>query len=140
MHEIVQKIKRWTQTPEIITVAIIVLVGLASFGLGRLSALESKREPVRILRAQVAEENVKHPMSNISREGANESSSSGLQLPTSNFQSGGQLVGSKNGTKYHFPWCSGAERIKEENKKWFDSIAAARAAGYSPAANCKGLE
>lgn len=52
---------------------------------------------------------------------------------------GGQLVGSKNGTKYHYPWCSGAERIKEENKIWFQSAEEAKRAGYTPAANCPGL-
>ncbi|MFH1608762.1 MAG: hypothetical protein ABH951_01935, partial [Patescibacteria group bacterium] len=51
----------------------------------------------------------------------------------------GLLVGSKNGTKYHYPWCSGALRIKEENKVWFNSMEEARQAGYTPAANCKGL-
>lgn len=48
-------------------------------------------------------------------------------------------VASKNGTKYHLPWCSGALRIKEENKVWFASKAEAEAAGYEPAANCKGI-
>jgi len=51
----------------------------------------------------------------------------------------GTLVASKNGTVYHFPWCSGAQRINEENKIWFTSQEEAQAAGYRPAANCKGL-
>jgi hypothetical protein len=51
-----------------------------------------------------------------------------------------QLVGSKNGTKYHLVTYPGAKQIKEENKVYFDSIESARAAGYTPAANCKGLE
>jgi methylphosphotriester-DNA--protein-cysteine methyltransferase len=52
----------------------------------------------------------------------------------------GSYVASKNGTKYHYPWCSGAKRIKDENKVWFDTVEQARAAGYTPAANCPGLE
>ena len=152
MHEIIRKIKLWAGTPEVVTVAIIVLVGLASFGLGRLSALETLHEPVQILGHPMSKDfatlatmgqeapGVKHPMFNISGQTAEESSSSNSQISTSNFQPGGQVVGSKNGTKYHFPWCAGAQRIKEENKKWFDSVAAARAAGYTPAGNCKGLE
>ena len=31
-----------------LTVVVIILVGIASFGLGRLSAFESKKEPVTI--------------------------------------------------------------------------------------------
>jgi len=48
-------------------------------------------------------------------------------------------VVSKNGARYHYPWCSGAQSIKEENKIWFDTKEEAEAAGYTPAANCKGL-
>jgi len=51
----------------------------------------------------------------------------------------GAYVASKNGTKYYLPSCSGAKRIKDENKVWFATAAAAAAAGYEPAANCGGL-
>ncbi len=51
----------------------------------------------------------------------------------------GAYVGSKNGTKYHLPWCPGARTIKAENKVWFNSKAEAEVAGYQPAANCKGI-
>jgi hypothetical protein len=39
--------------------------------------------------------------------------------------------------KYHFSWCSSANRIKEQNKLWFATEQAAQAAGYTLAANCK---
>lgn len=48
-------------------------------------------------------------------------------------------VASKNGARYHYPWCSGAQNIKEENKLWFATKEAAEAAGYTPAQNCDGL-
>ena len=51
----------------------------------------------------------------------------------------GAFVASRNGTKYYLPTCSGANRISEANKVWFATAAAAVAAGYAPAANCKGL-
>ena len=51
----------------------------------------------------------------------------------------GKYVASKTGAAYHFPWCSGAKRIKEENKIYFDTKEAAEQAGYHPAGNCKGL-
>ena len=38
--------------------------------------------------------------------------------------------------KYHYSWCSSALRIKEENRVWFPTAAAAQAAGYSLAGNC----
>ncbi|MFA5998134.1 MAG: hypothetical protein WC814_01990 [Candidatus Paceibacterota bacterium] len=51
----------------------------------------------------------------------------------------GPIVASKSGTKYYLPGCAGAERISEANKVWFASAAAAAAAGYAPAVNCKGF-
>ena len=51
----------------------------------------------------------------------------------------GNYVASKSGTKYHYPWCPGAQSIKEENKIWFFTKEEAEKAGYQPASNCKGL-
>ena len=51
----------------------------------------------------------------------------------------GTYVASKSGTKYYLPSCASAKRIKDENKVWFATEAAAAAAGYAPAANCEGL-
>ena len=94
---------------------VIVSVGLLGFSLGRLAYFESIRPPVSIQPAP-----------------ADFSLGVGGEI-------GGAVVGSRQGTKYHLPWCSGAQRIKEENKIWFESQAAAEAAGYTPAANCPGL-
>lgn len=49
------------------------------------------------------------------------------------------VVASKSGTKYHLLTCPGAKQIKPENKITFASPEAAEAAGYTKAANCKGL-
>jgi hypothetical protein len=50
-----------------------------------------------------------------------------------------RVVASRSATSklYHFTWCSGAKRIKEENKLWFTTEADAISAGYSLAANCQ---
>ncbi len=50
-----------------------------------------------------------------------------------------QVVASKTGTKYYLPGCPGVDKITEENKVWFASGDLARAQGYEPAANCKGI-
>lgn len=49
------------------------------------------------------------------------------------------FVASISGTKYHLPSCSGAKRIKEENKVWFSTKEDAELAGYGPAGNCPGI-
>jgi hypothetical protein len=53
--------------------------------------------------------------------------------------SGGLVVASKSGTKYHLPTCPGASQIKAENRIEFATQSLALAAGYKPAANCPGL-
>jgi hypothetical protein len=55
-------------------------------------------------------------------------------------QQTGNIVASKNGTKYYYSWCGGASRISEKNKITFSSIEEARSLGYTPASNCKGLK
>lgn len=51
----------------------------------------------------------------------------------------GTYMASKTGSKYYLPSCGSAKRIKEENRVWFATKQEAEAAGYEPAANCKGL-
>ncbi len=47
----------------------------------------------------------------------------------------GAFAGSKNGTKYYTPDCAGLQRIKPENRIWFQTIEDATLQGYTPA-NC----
>jgi hypothetical protein len=119
---------------DIFTMLLVILVGVASFGLGRLSVTDGKGT-VEVL----------PPLSTPSEAlGAQQTS-----VPTTSALSAsvgsattaaGKFVASKSGTKYHYPWCSGAKRIKDENKVWFNTVEEARAAGYTPAANCPGLD
>lgn len=138
MKDFAEKIKDGGEAvteARILTPLLIVLVGAGSFGLGRMSVTETESpEPVRIVTA---------PLSATQSASAavpllGEASVSGTS--TGSVAAEGKLVASKNGTKYHFPWCSGAARIADENKIWFNSAEEAKAKGYAPASNCKGLE
>ena len=124
-----EKIKPYKN--DIFIVLVIILVALISFGLGRLSKIRENKMPVTIenLSANMinSQENIPQDNQNIKNNQVQINSSQGM------------LIGSKNGTKYHFPWCSGAQRIKEENKIWFSNKEEAEKACYAPAANCKGL-
>ena len=93
--------------------AVVVLVGLTAFGLGRLSALQEGKEGLRIHQVD-------------------------LPAAAAAFEER-RFVASKNGSRYYLPDCSGAKQIKEENKIWFGSPEEAVATGYTPAANCLGL-
>lgn len=113
-------------------VSAIVFLGALSFGLGRLSAYGQTGPQVTLCgTAPLAPTTI---TANVLQ---------GIQpapIPaTSNPTNAGTYVASKNGSAYHFPWCSGAQRIREENKIWFATKEEAEAAGYRPASNCKGL-
>lgn len=124
IQQFVEEIKK-TLSGDLYVMLVIIFIGLSSFGLGRLSALEEQREPVRIVKP-----------SNSSVESLSQQAAGAGTVPES---ATGSFVASKNSDKYHLPWCSGAERIKESNKIWFGSKEEAETAGYTPAANCEGL-
>lgn len=117
-------------------VLAVVLLGVVSFGLGRLSNEPENAQPV-VLRVPVtASAQASAPISF-----GKDAQRKDATIPTSIQATPGdkQYVASKNGSVYHLPWCSGAARIKEENKVWYATKEAAEAAGLRPAANCKGI-
>lgn len=135
---ILQRIKNIKQ--EFLVMVLLITVGFGGFGLGRLSGLEAGNKPITIKEASLITDNCP-----AFAEQANFHSSVKTELgETPDPEVAGAeaklLVGSKNSNKVHFPWCSGAQRIKEENKVWFRSLEEAMEAGYSPAGNCPGIE
>ncbi|MFH1402121.1 MAG: hypothetical protein ABIG87_00670 [Patescibacteria group bacterium] len=118
----------------IFTTLIILLTAFSSFGLGRLSKTEENKIPISIQEVNVANISTTAKTGESDLENGAEKSRS-VQPP----ENGGKYVVSKNGNKYHAPWCSGAQRIKIENQIWFDTKEEAETAGYTPAANCKGI-
>ena len=93
-------------------ITLIILVALACFGLGRLSALTEAKTPIAIRQAASAAQAL---------------------------APGGMYVASKSGSVYYFPWCGGAQSIQPSEQVWFKTEVAAKKAGYAPAKNCKGL-
>lgn len=124
----------------------IILVAIIAFSLGRISGLQEKRSAVKIISESAGEikgasvdTSPPTPSPNLGEGSSAPSESGGSAQPSQN-ATAGTVVASKNGTKYHYPWCAGAKQISDKNKITFESIEAARAAGYSPASNCKGLK
>jgi hypothetical protein len=125
-----QDLLKKSKSDEVFIIVTIVLVGIGAFGLGRLSKIESLRQGLSIeAPAQVSEALIKK---NTNIKNDKNIENTGLLE--------GSVVASKSGTKYHFPWCTGAKSISEKNKIWFNSVTEAKEAGYSPASNCKGLK
>jgi len=106
----------------------VVLISLISFSAGRLTAPGQEKQPITVERLAPASAN--SAFKNIT----NDSTLQDLQG-----RSEGIYVASKNSTKYHLPDCTGAKRIADHNKIWFNSKEEAESIGYTPAANCPGL-
>ena len=100
---------------DVFIIAILILASSASFGLGYLAGLDAVI-PIE------GQGRVTMPDADTVRATSTE----------------GQVVASKNGTKYYFASCAGVGRISDANKVWFASVSLAEAAGYTLAANCKG--
>ncbi|HEY4515470.1 MAG TPA: hypothetical protein VJJ22_04960 [Candidatus Paceibacterota bacterium] len=101
---------------------LVLLTSTLAFGLGRLSKLEMNKPPLTITTTTTTYE-----------QKIGQSKTASVKVGE------GRYVASRNGTKYYLPTCGSAKRISETNRIWFNSIAEARSAGYSPAANCPGL-
>lgn len=105
--------------PDMLVLGVLVLTSSASFALGYLTGLDAGASvPVPIVTESLSQ-------------------SIGDASTTTATSAAGRIVASKNGTKYYPAGCAGANRISDENKVWFASVAAATNAGYALAANCK---
>lgn len=137
LTDLIQKVNALFKTHgrEIFLVLLVIITGFMSFGLGRLSLLWPKKEPIRIEPVPQAA-NATAPDGQVASASSTAASVSGKpNAPATT----GNFVTSRNGSVYHFPWCPGAKQIKEENKIWFQTRAEAERAGYKPAGNCPGL-
>jgi len=97
----------------------LVLLVLLGFGIFKIKAISAQKEPVFIDSSAI----VASPPESFAPAGG----------------TGAGFVASKSGTKYHLLTCPGAKTIVEKNRIYFKTEALAQAAGYNPAANCKGL-
>lgn len=116
---------------DVLVVLVLVLTASASFGLGVLAGRDlGPQEEGRGLWIEQL------PAGVVSGAGG---PAAAIRAATPPPATSGTYMASKNGTKYYLPTCGSANRIKEANRVWFATKAAAEAAGYTPAANCPGL-
>ena len=134
------KVKEWRSehAQTLYIGAVVLLVGVGSFGLGRLSIIWPKKEPIEITTwGNPLEEGSR--ASEAAGNAQNSPSTAPKQAAVVNAITEGKYVASRKGTSYHYPWCPGAKQIKEENKIYFNTKEEAEKAGYKPAGNCEGL-
>jgi len=121
--DLFKKVKTWCveSRNDLVIACIIFFTGLSGFGLGRLSVDLKPNSPLSVIQP-IDDQN-----SDI------DSSRATADTAVANDK---KIVASRNGTAYYYSWCSGAKRIKEENKIWFLTKEAAEKAGLKLAGNC----
>ena len=107
-----------TKQSEVVLALAVILVAVIAFESGKISALRHFDTPLEIKYAPAAVTDI-------------------TLTPAPKTVLNLQVVASKNSTLYHFLWCSGAQRIKEENKITFSSEQEAQSKGYKLASNCQ---
>lgn len=105
---------------------VVVLVGLSSFGLGRLSVIDTDNGYVSKL------DNI-NP--GIVKEEMGETYEPIKQIDNNTKEK--MYVASKNGKLYYTATCSGAKRISPKNEVWFASAIDAEKSGYELSSSCK---
>ncbi len=127
IHDLLYKIKgrREVINTTFTYILLMILVAFGSFFLGQLSvsSLEVKSDIEIVNRESVVEND-----SNVYQDKLQSTTLSVVK---------GKYVASKNGKLYYTVTCKASNRIKEENKVYFDTTADAEKSGYSWATSCK---
>lgn len=137
--DLAKKVKAFlvSNRKDLFVAAVVFLVGIASFGLGRLSVLWPTKEPIRIIERGGERDRAPQPQPRIDEAAHANAVIERSAPPLSSPQ--GKFVASRRGTSYHLPSCPGAKQIKPENQIWFVTKEEAERSGYRPAGNCPGL-
>jgi hypothetical protein len=121
-----EKIKQFIESEQgkdILIVIIVILVGLASFELGRLSKSGSSS-------------GIKIEYPNQQTNTISAKTALGANIPTT-INSGKNFFASSRGTKYYSLGCSGGKTIKQDNRIYFATGTEAETAGYELSSTCK---
>jgi len=113
---------------DILTVLIVILVGLGSFELGRLSK-ENNTSGLKI------EYNGKE--ANIMVPTIDKSSNTYTAPKSAQNSNSGEYFASNRGSKYYPINCSAGKTIKQENRIYFSTATEAEQAGYQLSSSCE---
>jgi len=124
-----EKIKLFIQSEkgkDIMTVIIVILVGLGSFGLGRLS----KNSPNEGLKIEYRDQGGN------AIKAVNQAEFTPQIHEIDTAINGKNFFASNRGTKYYSLGCSAGKTIKQENRIYFDTKEEAEKAGYTLSTSC----
>ena len=135
INDYIEKIKLFLESEkgkDLLTVLILVLVGLGSFGIGRMSTGGDK-EGLKI--------DYKAIEDNIVVSGVNNTANVNTSIAQGSMETilskSGNYFASSRGTKYYSVSCSAGKTIKTENRIYFVTREEVEKAGYELSSSCR---
>jgi hypothetical protein len=128
-----QKIKAYIgseQGKDVLVVLIVILVGLGSFELGRLSMGTNSSSGIKIEYPELSTSQA----ANAEIAATSQKTSAPQPKPKVAVEI---YFASKRGHKYYPAGCAAGKTIKMENRVYFDTRAQAEAAGYELSSSCR---
>ena len=128
-----KKIKHFIESEkgkDIIVVLIVIMVGLGSFELGRLS----KENDLQGIKIEYSDPNLANGITQTSNA---ISSAKVASLASSSNSTEKSFFASSRGSKYYTISCSAGKTIKQENRIWFTTGEEAERAGYTLSNSCR---
>jgi hypothetical protein len=112
-----------------------ILIGGSAYLIGNMNAPESNLSEIQIVYPDAIAIQSDAKIENLN-------SDKNTNQPIGNTASTiatGKIVASKNGKRYYYPNCGGINRIKSENRIYFETKEQAEAKGLTLASGCKEL-
>jgi hypothetical protein len=124
---------QFVKNSEIVLLIIsAILIGGIAYFIGKIQTLESQPNTIQVVYPDAIA--IKKDTINTSNQAAASINSTiETKLQT------GKIIASKNGKRYYYESCSGVNRIKPENRIYFDTKEQAEAKGLTIASGCKAL-
>jgi hypothetical protein len=117
---------------DILVVIILILVGLGSFELGRLSKTDT-HQGIKVNYEKSIENQAENAISAIDKPYTNLSK---VPFDINTSLNGKSFFASKRGKKYYTLGCSAGKTIKQENRIYFETSEQAEKAGYLLSSSC----
>lgn len=137
-----EKIKSFIESEkgkDLLIILIIILVGIASFLLGRLSK-EGQNDQFKVIYPNGQADTISglnEPQNGLNlQKNANLSQNTVLDKNSDISIPKGNFFASKRGKKYYTLGCSAGKTIKDSNKVWFNTGEEAALAGYELSSSC----
>lgn len=125
-HQFVKKIEM------ILLIISAILIGVSAYFIGKIQTLESRSNTIQVVYPDaiaIKKDNINIP----NQVDASINTTIETKLQT------GKIIASKNGKRYYYESCNGINRIKPENRIYFDTKEQAEAKGLTLASGCKTL-